>query len=327
MTRNVTGQPELLAELERLRRRELELRAHSAELLESLRQAEGERDRLFALSLDMICVLDADTTVQRVSPACQRVVGYQAAELCDRRILDRLLDEDRGAFTGQMNGLRGDGAPRAAAVEVRFLCGDGRLRWMLWSLGVAGAETYFAVARDLTEQREAEARLRHIAQMDPLTRLPNRSLFTDRLEQAITRARRYDGRVGVLFIDLDRFKSVNDELGHDAGDTVLVTMADRMRQCVRGIDTVARLGGDEFVIVLQDVREPHGAALVADRILRTLEAPVLLGGRERQVRASIGVAIYPNDGEDTDSLVRAADGAMYRVKEAGGHDVRFAHLQ
>lgn len=328
MTRSTTTQPDdLLAELERLRERERDLRKRSADLLESLRRAESERDHLFALSLDMLCVLDPELVVRRVSPACHRVVGYAETELVGQSVAELVHEEDRAGFHAQLDALHGPRAPRSAVSEVRFLCGDGRRRWVLWTLAPAEGGAWYAVVRDLSEQRETEARFRMLAQRDPLTRLPNRALLNDRLDQAIERARRYDGRVGVLFIDLDRFKAVNDELGHDAGDTVLVTMADRMRQCVRSIDTVARLGGDEFVIVLQDVREPHGAGIVADRILRQLGSPIALASGERRVRASVGVAIFPTDGEDAETLVRAADAAMYRVKEAGGHDVRFAHVQ
>ena len=328
MSRNPALQNgELVAELERLRERERQLRQRSADLLESLRRAETERDRLFAISIDLICVLDADTRIRRLSPACQRVVGVPASDLLDRAASERVDEPDRREFKAEVAALCGGPTLATVTVEVGFRCGDGCQRPLLWSMASAGDGTCFAVVRDLSEQREAEARYRQLAQRDPLTRLPNRILFTDRLEQAIARAKRYDGRVAVLFVDIDRFKSVNDELGHEAGDTVLVTMADRMRRCVRSIDTVARYGGDEFVIVLQDVREPHGAQLVAARLLGHLAEPVVLPSGPRRGSASIGVAVYPMDGEDADSLVRAADAAMYRVKEAGGNDVRFSQVQ
>lgn len=324
----VPSMDDLLAELERLRKRERELRKRSSDLLDDLKRVESERDRLFSLSLDMICVLDAETRVRRMNPAWRRVVGYGEDDLLARPVLDFVHQDDRGAFVEQIAALAEDPSPIAASIELRFRCRDGQHRWLLWTMAPAEVDgTNYAVVRDLTERLEAEERYRQLAQRDPLTRLPNRALFTDRLDQAIERARRYDSHVAVLFVDLDRFKAVNDQLGHDAGDAVLVTVAERMRRCVRAIDTVARLGGDEFVIVLQDVREPQSAAVVAQRILQQLAEPIPLECGSRQVSASIGVSVFPVDAETSEDLVRSADAAMYRAKEAGGADFRFAHVQ
>jgi diguanylate cyclase (GGDEF)-like protein/PAS domain S-box-containing protein len=319
---------DLLAELERLRKREQELRQRSADLLYDLRRVESERDRLFALSIDMICILDADASVRRINPAWRRVVGYAEDELLARPLLDFVHTEDRAAFQEQLAALSATPAPSAVSVEVRFLCQDGQRRWMLWTMAPTGEDgACYAVVRDLTERRETEERFRQLAQRDPLTRLPNRSLFTDRLEQALERALRYEGNIAVLFVDLDSFKAVNDQMGHDAGDAVLVSVAERMERCVRAIDTVARLGGDEFVIILQDIREPQSAAVVAQRILDQLAEPIALECGARRVSASIGVSVFPVDGDNSEDLVRAADSAMYRAKEAGGGDFRFAHVQ
>src|SRR5207244_6932266 len=152
---------------------------------------------------------------------------------------------------------------------------------------------------------------------DVLTNLPNRKLFTDRLTQNVTRARRSGRTVGVMFVDLDHFKNINDTLGHEAGDELLLEMSRRLRDCVREDDTVARLGGDEFTIVLADLRQPEDAVGVASKIIRAVQQPMSIGGTAIEVSASIGIALYPEDGMDPETLLRNADSAMYRAKESG----------
>jgi diguanylate cyclase (GGDEF)-like protein len=155
-----------------------------------------------------------------------------------------------------------------------------------------------------------------MAQHDELTQLPNRRLFHDRLGTAIARAERHQGRLSLLFIDLDKFKLVNDMYGHTAGDQLLQTVARRIQDCVRHADTVARIGGDEFVVVLEQVSRPEFAALVKEKIHAALAAPIDLGeGRMLQATASVGVAHYPEHGADMAQLLRHADQAMYAAKQ------------
>jgi len=172
--------------------------------------------------------------------------------------------------------------------------------------------------RIMLELHEAREREQYLATHDPLTGLPNRTLFYDRLTQAIAAASRYEKILAVLFLDLDGFKPVNDTLGHTAGDRLLQVAAQRMAGLVRRSDTVARIGGDEFTLLLAQVAAPADAAKVAENVLSRLAEPVDLGGAERCVTASIGIATYPADGELADTLVRNADAAMYRAKRAGG---------
>ena len=169
---------------------------------------------------------------------------------------------------------------------------------------------------------EANEELVQLALHDTLTKLPNRILLEDRLEQAIESASRRKGYFAVLFFDLDGFKAVNDAYGHHTGDALLIDLAQRIRQTLRTHDTVARLGGDEF-IVLSEVVEPTDAANVADRLIEAIARPVMVYGHEVLVTSSVGIAIYPNDGEDTHALLTNADAAMYHAKRLGGTGYSF----
>jgi diguanylate cyclase (GGDEF)-like protein len=180
--------------------------------------------------------------------------------------------------------------------------------------GVVGAS---AISRDITERRRGEARVQHLAFHDPLTGVPNRLLFLDRLGVAVAQAHRLEQNLAVLFLDLDHFKRINDSLGHPAGDELLRSVAGRLTGCVREGDTVARLGGDEFMALLPGVGTEADAATVGRKILDAVRVPVRLQGRELVVTASIGIAIYPADGLETEALIRNADRAMYRAKECG----------
>jgi diguanylate cyclase (GGDEF)-like protein/PAS domain S-box-containing protein len=195
--------------------------------------------------------------------------------------------------------------------------------WLHWQVvGVEGGVV--AIARDITERKRAEERIYHMAHHDTLTGLPNRSLICDRLEQSIAHAERNKESVLVAFIDLDSFKLVNDTLGHNAGDELLKEVAGRMVGCVRREDTVGRFGGDEFVLVLPHVSDnPQMLMPVLNKILESVVQPIMLEGQKMQVSCSIGVAIYPRDGRDADTLMMHADAAMYRAKDSGKNNCQF----
>jgi diguanylate cyclase (GGDEF)-like protein/PAS domain S-box-containing protein len=179
------------------------------------------------------------------------------------------------------------------------------------------------VAHDVTEARELSHRLARLALHDSLTDVPNRTLFSDRLDQALVRAHRAGSSVAVLYIDLDRFKHVNDSLGHAVGDELLKSVAHRLQSCVRSSDTVSRQGGDEFLVLLADVVHPRDAALCAEKILEALDAPLRLGGQDLRITASIGIATFPGDAQDAESLRRNADFAMYQAKYSGRNNYQF----
>ena len=176
----------------------------------------------------------------------------------------------------------------------------------------------------LEAQRDTEMRLDFIAHHDCLTGLPNRLQFQLRLEHGVAYARRHKSLLAVLFVDIDHFKRINDTLGHDAGDQVLVQFSQRLRQCVREVDTVARQGGDEFILLLTELRDAADARQVAEKIIAALGAPFTIRGESLRVAASVGVAVYPDDDESIEELVEKADLAMYAAKQRGkGTSVRF----
>ncbi|MFK0569663.1 diguanylate cyclase domain-containing protein [Endozoicomonas sp.] len=179
------------------------------------------------------------------------------------------------------------------------------------------------VFQDITERKQMEDQLLRMAKYDGLTGLPNRTLFREFLQSSMDRSDRHHNNTAVLFLDLDHFKEINDQLGHDAGDQLLSSVANRLEGCIRKVDLVARLGGDEFAVVLDDVKNPEDARIVADKILHTLKEPHELGNASKKVGTSIGIAFYPENGVDADGLIKAADEAMYAAKNEGRNDFRF----
>ena len=206
------------------------------------------------------------------------------------------------------------------SVEYRLRRADGEYRWIV-DAGIprftpdGSFAGYIGSAIDITERRQTEERLRYLAMHDPLTTLPNRELFQDRLNQALARSQRSGGIVAVMMLDLDHFKKINDTLGHAKGDLVLQAVAERLKDCVRKNDTVARLAGDEFTFVFEGLSDAQDCCVVAQKILNVLAEPFVLVDREVLITASIGISLYPHHGNDGDSLLKTADIAMYRAKE------------
>jgi diguanylate cyclase (GGDEF)-like protein/PAS domain S-box-containing protein len=185
----------------------------------------------------------------------------------------------------------------------------------------AGVVVTFA---DITERKRTEERIEHLATHDLLTDLPNLGLAWDRLSSAINMARRYKKSAALMFVDLDGFKIVNDTLGHDAGDYVLKQVAQRLLSCVRETDTVARLGGDEFLIIATEINARENIAQIAEKVIKLISQPIIFNKQQAVVGASIGIALFPDHGEDMDQLIKQADKAMYSVKNAGKNGFRFA---
>jgi diguanylate cyclase (GGDEF)-like protein len=195
----------------------------------------------------------------------------------------------------------------------RYRHRDGSWRWLLWSARCDG-DTWYAAARDVTDRMWLERQALH----DPLTRLPNRLLLMDRARQALMRLNRSNSVVAMLFIDLDRFKAVNDNLGHEVGDQLLVGISDRLAEMMRESDTVARLGGDEFVILASDIENDGEALALAERVVQALEEPFQVGSAEVSMLASVGVSVSHDPEADPEAMLREADVAMYRAKRTGG---------
>jgi len=274
-----------------------------------------------------IALLSREGRFLRVNRKLSEIVGYSEIELLQRFFhqvthADDLLD-DRAIMASLAGGSIGD-----VQRETRYVRKDGRIVWVALSASamrdaVSGQLRLILAVEDISRRKQDEEALLRMANHDALTGLPNRTLLQDRLGQAVCKAQRAGRQVGVMFIDLDRFKQVNDTLGHEAGDQLIIEIARRLAGSLRESDTVARQGGDEFVVVLDDLAAPEDAALVAQKLLDRLFQPLLLCGREVVPTGSIGIAMYPRDGEDSAALLKAADSAMYRAKAIGGNHFRF----
>jgi diguanylate cyclase (GGDEF)-like protein/PAS domain S-box-containing protein len=290
------------------------------------RQSEARFSSLVQNSSDLVMVVDADSTIRYISPSVDRVLGHEAFELEGTKLTVLVHPEDRASVLQFLATGARDGDPHPGLTEFRM-----RHRDEFW-LHVESVRTNLLHdenvkgivlnTRDVSERKAFEEQLAHQAFHDAVTGLANRALFKDRVEHAVARQAREGRPVLVLFMDLDDFKTINDSLGHAAGDHLLAEVGDRLRGSLRAADTAARLGGDEFAILLEEGAGALGAAEVAARILSSLEGPFHLEGKEVFVRASIGIAsadssmsaIGPDGAEE---LLRNADVAMYMAKEAG----------
>ena len=270
--------------------------------------------KLIHLMLDTVFVVDRDNQIVFVSNACQTLLGYDADELIGTPITDYMHPEDLAITHASIVRVM-SGQPHID-FRNRYIRKDGGVVHILWSARWYEEEgVRVGVARDVTARREAEAELRFLAHHDPLTGLTNRALFYDRLDAAIRAARRHQGGLALLFLDLNDFKGVNDTHGHAVGDRVLCRIARRLESCVRETDTVARMGGDEFTVLLTNIQSPDAVARKVKQIAAVMTEPLVpdLEG-VKAPSCSIGVARYPTDGEDADTLLSLADSDMYRIK-------------
>jgi diguanylate cyclase (GGDEF)-like protein/PAS domain S-box-containing protein len=293
--------------------------------LETVRKTSERFRALIRHSSDVIVVVDHKARPTYVSPALEHVLGYKPEDLVGNNLMSLVHTEDHPMCQAHFDTVASD-PTREHAIELRGRHADGRWRWfelrtvnLLHEPAVQGVVAH---VRDITDRRTAEQALEYRALHDPLTGLPNRALVIDRLSQTIASARRHGLGTAVLFIDLDRFKSVNDSLGHAAGDELLVEVANRLGADRRAVDTVARLGGDEFVVVLHDVPDDAAAVDTARAIVADLRRPFSVHGRELLVTASIGLSIAAGTSDiDAEVVLHEADAAMYDAKSNGGDRV------
>lgn len=291
---------------------------------------EAERQLQLAASvylniLEGVVATDPDGIIVSVNPAFCSITGYAEDELLGKNPSIIKSNRHEPAFFQAMWGsVRQEGIWRGEVWNRRK---DGSLflsRETITAIrdNLGRLQNYVAVLTDITEAKQAEESIRHQAYHDPLTKLPNRSLFMDRLRHQLAYAHRQRAGLAVFFIDLDGFKAVNDELGHEVGDDVLKEAAARLAGCVRESDTVARLGGDEFTAIIEDIGHPDAAVLVAQKMLDQLAQPFSVGRHAPCVSASIGIARYPADSNDAVNLVKLADEAMYQAKRSGKNAYR-----
>ncbi|HTH15409.1 MAG TPA: diguanylate cyclase [Magnetospirillum sp.] len=289
---------------------------------EALREREERLQGILASVAEGIVTINDSGKIESANPAAERMFGFGRGQMAGIDLGDLMPEDLRerhqrffdaymsGLFPTLMGrlvegvGLRRDGSTFPMEISVSELR-HGRQR------------LFTSILRDISERKENEERIRRLAHHDHLTGLPNRNLLNDRMNHALARVKRNGGRMAVLYVDLDKFKPINDSLGHEAGDHVLREVSARLAACVRSSDTVARVGGDEFVVVVEEIQRSAEAALVARKIVDALARPFDYQGHVCQIGASIGVAVFPDDGNSMEEVSKAADVAMYRVKHAG----------
>ena len=301
--------------------------AQQAQRLESSEQELRLAASVFRNAQEAIAITTPDHRIIDANPAFLNHLGYSHQRLQDRpmaRLLAWHPDSQERLRHGQRQ-LAREGAWQG---EVRYRRANGDTLVALQTISAvrdADGETirYIHIFNDISEQKAAEEQVRHQALHDELTGLPNRTLLEQRLERALGQARQGGNQLAVLFLDLDHFKEVNDTLGHQAGDALLQAVAERLQTALRADDTLSRLGGDEFVIVLHAIHASDNAAKVANNVVDALMAPFTIEETPVTIGVSVGIALYPGDGQSADGLIQAADKAMYRAKAAGRNTWRF----
>lgn len=281
---------------------------------------------VFSNTTEGIMITEANGTILRVNQAFTAITGFSEEEAVGRTpaiLQSHRHDESfyrnmwislsaHGFWRGEIWNRRKDGGVHPVWQNISAVYNE-----------QGSVEQYISVFSDISEKKISEERIRHLAHFDVLTELPNRLLFMERFEHTLKRAKRDKSRVALLFLDLDRFKHINDSLGHPIGDSVLQIVARRLRDCLREEDTVARLGGDEFTVILEQIKSPRDAGIVATKLIETFSDPIVVDAHELHITTSIGISIFPQDGEEMTTMIRNADAAMYRAKELGRSHYNF----
>ena len=269
-----------------------------------------------------IITIDEHGIVESLNRAAERMFAYEAGEVIGKNIRMLMPEPHAAEHDNYLARYIRTGQARVIgrAQELSALRRDGTefpVELNVAEIRVGGTRRFTAIIRDVTERWAAEDRIHRLAHYDSLTGLPNRMLFFDRMAQAISLAKRAPHELALLYLDLDKFKSVNDTLGHDAGDELLKDVAKRIQRQVRESDTVGRIGGDEFTVLLSKIARRQDAAIVAEKIIKALSASFCLSGQNQVVGigTSIGIATFPADAQQGDTLVKLADAAMYRAKQ------------
>lgn len=291
----------------------------------NVREREERFRALVQNSFDIITIHDSKGVTLYESPAASRILGYSPGALIGKTPFQTIHSRDvemaREAFASLVNG----GEP--AAIEMRYRHADGSWIW-LEVLGNnllehSGVHGIVLTSRDITERKHAEDRARYLANYDVLTGLPNRILMHDRVNQSVAQARHARERIALMHIDVDRFKVVNETLGHYVGDTLLKSAADRIKACARDTSTLARVGGDEFSILIPDANSLHSLSAIAARVLEEMSRPFAGPTQDVFVSASVGISLFPDDAKSPDELTKHAEAAMYSAKKLGRNNYQF----
>jgi len=335
-------EPEDLINTVRNAVRKLELERENARMTHQIEQSEQWHRLLVNTSPDVIYTLDADARFSYLNDSIERTLGYMPGELIGRHYTTIVASDQLESALYRFNERRtGERATRNLELMLRRKddllsslterTSDQRVVVELSSMGMYRPTSLgmgeflgsYGVARDISARKQAEATITFQAYHDLLTGLPNRALFKDRLGQAMVYAKRHGQTMATLFLDMDHFKVVNDTLGHLVGDGLLQALSQRLRECLREGDTLSRIGGDEFMLLLPHIRTRDNAAYIAQKILLSLKQPFNIEGHELYVGLSIGIAIYPEDGDSIETLIKHADIAMYHAKDHGRNDFKF----
>jgi diguanylate cyclase (GGDEF)-like protein/PAS domain S-box-containing protein len=291
--------------------------------IRELAKSEQKYESFYEYNPDGVYSLDGNGNFTSINAAFVLLSGYEYEDIINRSFLPLVIEEDRAkAFYHFLKAKEGE--PQNYEISIHNKKG------LLINVNITNIPIVvdneivgvYGIGKDVTQQKKNQEKINYMAYHDPLTGLPNRRLFEERLNQAIMDAQRNRKVIGVMFIDLDRFKTINDTLGHGIGDELLFSVAKRIEGCLRKNDTVARQGGDEFTVLIKDVSCAEDVVIVAKKILRYLNQPYYINEHEIETTPSIGIALYPTDGQDATTLMKNADTAMYRVKENGKNHYR-----
>lgn len=337
---------QLIQELVELRQRviELEVKGQTVELSkanailkkqihqrkqaeEALRRSTGRFQAIFERAAIGIALIDMEGQIVVTNPALEKMLDYHGEELSGK-FFSQLTHPDDAKTDLYLFKELVEGKHDHYQIEKRYYRKDGKLVWGHLNVSLVrgiGGEPQFVICmvEDITEHKRAEETIHHLAYYDILTNLPNRTLFHDRLTLALAHARHNQRKLAVMFLDLDRFKNINETLGHAIGDRLLQGVAERLKSCIREGDTIARLGGDEFMLLLPEAFHADDEAKIAQKILEIFKSSFHFEGLELHITPSIGIALYPNDGEDAETLLKKADTALHRAKAQGGNNYQF----
>ncbi|MDO8412477.1 MAG: EAL domain-containing protein [Gallionellaceae bacterium] len=329
---NITEVSDLAADLESMRR---ELVSREQETLKTnalLRDSETYTRAVLENINEGIIVISEDDRVATFNSAAEQIFGYTDQEIIGQNINLLIPDHGQGLHANYLRHSDISDTPPTLGVS-REVVGRRKngthfpLELKTNEVRIESGRLFIASARDITARKESEQRILHLATHDTLTSLPNRNLLLDRIEQVLVHVQRSHLHAAVLFIDLDKFKTINDTLGHDVGDLLLQAVTRRLIAGVRTEDTVARQGGDEFIVLLPSINNAQDAGTVAEKLLEALVLPYQINNKELYISASIGIAIYPDDGQDVNTLLKNSDTAMYHAKEAGRNNCQFYTLE
>lgn len=290
--------------------------------LEDLRESEERFRLVFDFAPIGMALTSVEGEFTRVNAALSHLLGYTQEEFAKLTLRELVAAEDAAKLVAALTALLGE-QEQSKSLEVCLYCKGGAIIQVMLHIalvrGSAKQPLYFiGQFIDITERKQSEEAMKHLAYHDPLTNLPNRILFRDHLTVSLAQARANEDMLAVVFLDLDRFKEINDTLGHYIGDKALKIIAERLGSAVRKSDVMARLGGDEFTLLLHNIPSRESVARVINKIIQALEQPLVFEGREFVVSASVGIALFPEDAREVDTLLQIADKNMYFDKKRKG---------